>query len=92
MLPYCENVTLQHATDNNGKTALSLCENIEEPDWQATCSLLHNAMAKPVRSSFLFVDYNGHCNTFSYCFFCQHDCTTYLLNVSNYELRINQPL
>ena len=39
---------LQNALDKSGKTALELCENVNEPDWQSAASLLRFAMSHPV--------------------------------------------
>jgi len=39
---------LQNALDKNGKTALDLCENINDHDWQSAASLLRIAMSRPV--------------------------------------------
>ena len=41
-------VVLQNALDKNGKTALDLCENVNQRDWQSAASLLRSAMSRPV--------------------------------------------
>ena len=38
----------QHILDHQEQTALNLCENITEANWQEAAGLLQNAMAKPV--------------------------------------------
>jgi len=43
---------LQNALDKNGKTALDLCENVNQPDWQSAANLLRFAMSHPVSVQF----------------------------------------
>ena len=43
---------LQNALDKNGKTALDLCENMSQPDWQSAANLLRFAMSHPVGALF----------------------------------------
>ena len=44
----CRVIVLQNALDKNGKTALDLCEQITQPDWQSAANLLRSAMSQPV--------------------------------------------
>jgi len=41
-------LVLQNVLDKNGKTALDLCENIAQFDWQSAADLLRSAMSHPV--------------------------------------------
>ena len=43
---------MQNALDKNGRTALDLCENVNQPDWQSAASLLRFAMSQPVSALF----------------------------------------
>jgi len=52
-LTFVSTVTmLQNALDKNGRTALDLCENINQHDWQSAASLLRIAMSRPVSALF----------------------------------------
>ena len=48
-------IVLQNALDKNGRTALDLCENVNQPDWQSAASLLRFAMSQPVSALFSLV-------------------------------------
>jgi len=60
----CSVIVLQNALDKNGKTALDLCENVNQPNWQSAASLLRFAMSQPVSVlSASLLNSNNHCNT-----------------------------